>query len=124
MRIYAGGKSGLAKEFLPPGRGRKFYPDAIYHATERLKVNFIAVREGEAGWLLVTSLSDFPHAIKLYRQRMQIEQTFRDLKSLLGLSRVRVRGVFTVQVLLVLLICTRPAAQTRRPAIDGLPFWV
>ena len=104
VRICAAGKSALAKDFLPPGSGRRFYPNALYHATEKLKVNLIAVRQGEAGWLLVTSLSDFPRAIKLYRQRMQIEETFRDLKSLLGLSRVRVRGVFRLQVLLVALM--------------------
>jgi len=37
VRIYAAGKSALAKDFLPPGRGRKFYPDAICHATEKLR---------------------------------------------------------------------------------------
>ena len=50
---------------------------------------------------MVTSLSDFPRAVALYRQRMQIEQTFRDLKSLLGLAKMRVRGVRRLQVLLV-----------------------
>lgn len=35
---------------------------------------------------------------------MQIEQTFRDFKSLLGLSEVRVRGVRRLQVLLVALM--------------------
>ena len=69
-----------------------------------LRARLGAVRQGEAGWLLVTSLSDFPRAIKLYRQRMQIEETFRDLKSLLGLSRVRVRGVLGLQLLLVALM--------------------
>ena len=102
--MKAGGASGPAKDFLPPGDGRRFYPNARYGAEKKLKVNFIAIRKGQAGWLLVTSLKDFPRAVKLYEQRMQIEETFRDLKSLLGLSKVRVRDVGRLQVLLVALM--------------------
>lgn len=104
VRMYAGRRSGRAKDFLPPSDGRRFYPNARYHAEKKLKVNFIALRQEGAGWLLVTSLRDFPRAVKLYEQRMQIEETFRDLKSLLGLRRVRVRGVRRLQVLLVALM--------------------
>jgi len=104
VRLYAGQREGLAQDFLPPTDGRRFYPQARYHGQQRLKVNFIAVRHQGARWLLVTSLRDFPRAVKLYEQRMQIEETFRDLKSLLGLSRVQVRGVRRLQVLLVALM--------------------
>ena len=62
-----------------------------YPRQQRLSGDFIAIRREQAAWLLVTSLKDFPRAVKLYRQRMQIEETFRDLKSLPGLSRVRVQ---------------------------------
>ena len=93
--------SAIAHCFLPQHKGKLFYPNALYHGTGKLKVNVVAVRKESAEWLLVTSLTDFPWAIALYRQRMQIEQTFRDLKSLLGLSRIRVRGVRRLQVLLV-----------------------
>ena len=71
------------------------------HGTERFKVNLVAVRKESAEWLLVTSLGDFPWAVALYRQRLQIEQTFPDKKSLLGLPRIRVRGVRGLRVLLV-----------------------
>ena len=101
VHIHAAGTKALAKQFLPQHKGKLFYPNALYHGTEKLKVNLVAVRKEDAQWLLVTSLTDFPWAIALYRQRMQIEQTFRDLKSLLGLSRIRVRGVRRLQVLLV-----------------------
>jgi len=102
--MKAGGRRGLAKDFLPPTDGRSFYPNARYGADKNMQVNFIAIRRGQATWLLVTSLTDFPRAAKLYEQRMQIEQTFRDFKSLLGLSEVRVRGVRRLQVLLVALM--------------------
>ena len=75
-----------------------------YPRQQRLSGDFIAIRREQAAWLLVTSLKDFPRAVKLYRQRMQIEETFRDLKSLLGLSKVRVRDVGRLQVLLVALM--------------------
>jgi hypothetical protein len=39
-------------------------------------------------WLLVTSLQRADPVVALYRQRMQIEQEFRDLKGPLGLDRL------------------------------------
>ena len=102
--ITAGGRRGPAKSFLPPSDGRRFYPNALYHGQKKLRVNFIAIRKGRATWLLVTSLSDFRRAVRLYEQRMQIEETFRDFKSTLGLSRLRLRGVGRLQVMLVALM--------------------
>jgi hypothetical protein len=74
---------------------------------ERLTVNLIAVRQAlpapkavltnqgrktgqtiaETIWFLATDLPLSTDAVALYQQRMQIEQSFRDSKALLGLER-------------------------------------
>ena len=41
----------------------------------------------EATWFLATSLPPTLDALELYQRRMQVEQTFRDFKSLLGMER-------------------------------------
>jgi len=58
-------------------------------------------------WLLVTSLNHpRPHKIAaLYRSRMQIEETFRDLKNLMfgwGLEHTRTRSADRLQVLILI----------------------
>ncbi len=45
----------------------------------------------EATWFLATSLSASTDAVELYQRRMQVEQTFRDFKSLLGMEREQTR---------------------------------
>jgi hypothetical protein len=76
---------------------------------ERLAVNLVAVRQAlpepklvltnkgkktkktveETSWFLATDLPLSTDAVALYQQRMQIEQSFRDSKGLLGLERER-----------------------------------
>lgn len=78
---------------------------------ERLTVNLIAVRQAlpepkavltnkgkktgktvsETVWFLATDLPLSTDAVALYQQRMQIEQSFRDSKGLLGLEREQTR---------------------------------
>ena len=64
-----------------------------------------AAREREP-WLLATSLEDetmSPHKIaKIYATRMQIEESFRDLKSGLGMKACRTRGRGRLAVLLLI----------------------
>lgn len=71
--IHAGGQRGPARQFVLP-RGRRFYPHAYYHSAQKLPVNFIAIYSGNDPWLLITSLTDFPRAVKLYRKRREIEE--------------------------------------------------
>lgn len=76
---------------------------------ERITVNVVAVRlrlptpkpirtpkgkptgqtRREATWFLVTDVPLERDAVALYQQRMQIEESFRDLKAVLGLERER-----------------------------------
>jgi hypothetical protein len=78
---------------------------------ERLTVNLVAVRQAlpapkavltnkgkktgktveETTWFLATDLPLATDVVALYQQRMQIEQSFRDSKGLLGLERERTK---------------------------------
>ncbi|MBC7286638.1 MAG: transposase [Armatimonadetes bacterium] len=53
----------------------------------------VAVASRTDPWLLVTSLSDMRRARALYRRRMEIEQSFKDIKSYLNLDKAMVRTV-------------------------------
>ena len=75
----------------------------------RSKKSRQAARNARETWLLVTStrLADWPAArlVKVYRQRMQIEESFRDMKSQhfgegLECSASKCTGRFTVLALL------------------------
>ena len=96
--MQAGTRRGRAGSFAPR-KGYRLYPNALYGAQHRHKVNFVAVASGDDPWLLITSLSDMSRARGLYRQRMQIEESIRDIKSYLGLDKARVRDVGRLQVL-------------------------
>jgi Transposase DDE domain len=76
-------------------------------AAKQLRVNVIAVRQAlltpkrvrdwkgkptdqvaeETTWFLVTDLPLLTDAVALYQQRMQIEETFRDYKAVLGMEQ-------------------------------------
>ncbi|MCX7597477.1 MAG: transposase [Armatimonadetes bacterium] len=112
--ITAAGRTAPAKDFTPR-RGTAFYPNARYGLHHRLQVNFVAVAAQDP-WLLITSLEDFRRAPKLYSQRMQIEQTFRDLKTHLGLKNLCLTSPRRLQVLLGARIPVWEASRPRLPA--------
>ncbi|MBC7287697.1 MAG: transposase [Armatimonadetes bacterium] len=94
----AGTRIAPAGEFAPR-HGARYYPNALYGKQHKEKVNFVAVASGTDPWLLITSLSDMRRARALYRRRMEIEQSFKDIKSYLNLDKAMVR---TVERLLVI----------------------
>ena len=75
---------GPAAEVLacPPGE-RRWYPQGTYHSTERVPVHLLAVHDpGQAEpWYLATTLPDAAAGELLYRWRMRLEATNRDLKT-------------------------------------------
>jgi hypothetical protein len=90
---------------VPKGRRGK----TAFGTRSRAKADVQHARAAKEPWLLVAStrFADWPakRLVRLYRQRMQIEQSFRDMKNLHfgeGLERSRSRGTarFTVLVLI------------------------
>lgn len=122
----------------PPrsGQPRRYRP-VLYPSREAEPVDVIVYRErgfAPAGFLLVPpdSESGLPteEVVRLYRQRMQIEQCFRDWKSPLGLRGLRLQGQkperqlrllrgFTLAYLLVRLLGQYPLAEKLRPYFEA-----
>jgi hypothetical protein len=66
----------------PPGE-RRWLPQGTYHSTERVPVHLLAVHDpGQAEpWYLATTLPEAAASELLYRWRMRLEATNRDLKT-------------------------------------------
>jgi Transposase DDE domain len=112
------------------------YTQVLYHSQKAEPVDVIVYREKgfREPWFLIVppdSESWLPteEVVRLYRQRMQIEQCFRDWKSHLGLRGLhlkvdrserllRVLMGFTLAYLLVLLLGTDPLAEKLRPYFE------
>lgn len=74
------------------------YPHTLYHATQQIPVDVIAFHDPafrDPWYLLVpadsTALWTPAEIVALYRERMQIEQSFRDFKTHLGLRGLRLQ---------------------------------
>jgi Transposase DDE domain len=112
------------------------YPHVLYHSTKAEPVDVIVYCEkgfAEPWFLIVPPDSEAwlptEEVVGLYRQRMQIEQCFRDWKSHLGLRGLhlqvekserllRVLMGFTLAYLIVLLLGTDPLAEKLRPHFE------
>lgn len=119
---------------LPCEAGRAVrYRAVFYQARERVPVDVVAFHDPafqEPWWLLVPAgceaILPTEMVVKLYRERMQVEQSFRDFKTHLGLRglqlKVRVAErmgrlllAFTIAYCLFLVLgVSREAAQARR----------
>jgi hypothetical protein len=124
----------LSLNRLPHRSGRPLrYRHALYHSQKAEPVDIIVYRERgfhQPWFLLVPPDSEAwlptEEVGRLYRQRMQIEQCFRDWKSHLGLRGLhlevqkserllRLLMGFTLAYLIVLLLGQDPLAQQLRP---------
>ena len=122
---------------LPHRMGRATrYAHVLYHSQKAEPVDVIVYHEKgfQEPWFLIVppdSESWLPteEVVRLYRQRMQIEQCFRDWKSHLGLRGLhlevnkserllRVLMGFTLAYLLVLLLGTDPLTEKLRPYFE------
>lgn len=113
MILLEGGWKSL-REQAPPVGGRRAWEAVWLGKTPsrgHVSVNVIAVRQRllapkpvrtpkgkltgqsieETTWFLVTDLPLVTDAVALYQTRMQIEETFRDYKAMLGLEKERVK---------------------------------
>jgi hypothetical protein len=122
---------------LPHRSGRPVrYPHVLYHDRQEEPVDVIVYREKgfQDPWFLIVppdseSWLPAPEVVRVYRQRMQIEQCFRDWKSHLGLRGLhlqvdkpqrllRLLMAFTLAYLLVLLLGQDPWAEKLRPYFE------
>lgn len=122
---------------LPHRSGRPTrYRHALYHSQKAEPLDVVVYRERgfEQPWFLLVppdSESWLPteEVVRLYRQRMQIEQCFRDWKSHLGLRGLhlqvqkserllRLLMGFTLAYLIVLLLGQDPLAERLRPLFE------
>lgn len=122
---------------LPHRTGQPLrYRHVLYHGCEAEPVDVIVYRERgfQEAWFLIVppdseSWLSTEEAVRLYRQRMQIEQCFRDWKSHLGLRGLhlqvekpqrllRLLMAFTLAYLLILLLGQDPLAEKLRPYFE------
>ena len=70
------------------------YPDISYHSTEKLKLNLYVFKDAnhkEPLYLVSNSLRN-TQLYLTYKRRMQIEECFRDIKTLFGFRQLRLRS--------------------------------
>ena len=94
---YAGGPRKL-HELPAPSAAPRRYPSVLYHARQRIPVDVVAYQDPafREPWYLVvpagsSALWSAEQIVACYRERMQIEQSFRDFKTHLGLRGLRLQ---------------------------------
>lgn len=65
--------------------------NVLYRQRHPVRVHIAISRLGDKVWYLGTSFCDARQAVAWYKKRFWIEEMFRDLKSLLGLRRARLK---------------------------------
>ena len=90
---------------LPRRAGKiRLYHEVLYHKTARVPLKLVVAHAEPAAepWYLATNLRRASSAVKAYRRRVWIEQHFRDLKSHMGLDRLRLKRAERIERLLIL----------------------
>jgi hypothetical protein len=132
---YQGRRLKLRELAGPPGRAVR-YPLVLYQARERVPVDVVVFHDPafrEPWYLLVPpgseALLPTETVVVLYRERMQVEQSFRDFKTHLGLRglqlKVRVAErtgrlllAFAIAYSLALVLGVSPEAQQARHDLE------
>lgn len=79
------------------------YGNVLYHKSRQVAVSLVVVHRGTAPepWYLVTNAPGSKAIEKAYRRRCWVEEHFRDAKSGLGLSGLRLRRAHRIERLLI-----------------------
>ncbi|MDE0481386.1 MAG: transposase [Candidatus Poribacteria bacterium] len=84
------------------------YPNISYHSTEKLRLNLLVFRDAnhqEPLYLVSNSLQN-AQLYLTYKQRMQIEECFRDIKTLFGFRYLRLKRQELLRIaLLWFIVC-------------------
>ena len=89
-------------------RNSGFYPNIVYHQTQRIKLNLYVISDDQYDEpMFIVSNSSRGMAMYLcYKRRMQVEQGFRDLKSTFGFKKLRLKIIDKQRLqLLWLMLC-------------------
>lgn len=96
--VYVQGKRRKLGELAAPSKQPRRYRHVLYQAQLRVPVDVIAYHDPDfeqPWWLLVPTdcgqLLPTETIVELYRQRMRVEQSFRDFKTHLGLRGLKLK---------------------------------
>jgi hypothetical protein len=121
---------------LPAGPTPARFPDVAYQARRKVRVDVVTVRDPafEESWYLLAppalrGLLSPERVVDLYRERMRIEQSFRDFKTHLGLRGLRLHKdvaartgrlllAFLVVYALCVLLGESPLGQAARTTLE------
>ena len=80
------------------------YGRALYQKSRQVPVSLVVTHSAMAPepWYLVTNLRGSRAVEKVYQRRMWIEEHFRDVKSGLGLGRIRLKRAHRIERLLII----------------------
>lgn len=102
--VEGGGLSGLLDNVpRPVGRARR-YEDVLYQKRRKVAVGLVVTHREPAAepWYLLTNVAGVREVVGLYRQRMWIEESFRDAKSNLGLAQLWLATPERIERMLIL----------------------
>ena len=104
--IHWRGRSKPAGQYRPRLDATRLLTDAAYHREEQIPITFAVchARGAEEPWYLASSLDQATRIRRLYERRVTIEESFRDLKSHLGLESIQLRNAERIERLLLALI--------------------
>jgi len=132
-----GRRQKLAALAAPPRRAVR-YPDVRYHAHQRVPVDVVVYHDPafREPWYLLVPCWTRPawtpaEIVAVYRRRMQIEQSFRDFKTHLGVRGLQLKArvaerlgrlllAFCLAYAVLLLLGLTPAAQRARADLEIL----
>jgi len=89
--VDTGEYAGKIESFPRQARRARRYESALYHKTSRVPVSMVVTHDEPAPepWYLITNVEGVSSVVGFYRQRMAIEESFRDAKTGLGLKALR-----------------------------------
>lgn len=101
---YQGRRMKLKQLNVKHGKAVR-YKDILYHSERQVRIDVVAYYDPafEEPWYLLVpvtsrSLLDEDQVVELYRERMQIEQSFRDFKTHLGLRGLNLQVSVTARM--------------------------
>ena len=100
---WAGFAGALDNVPRKPGRAKR-YDGVLYQKRRRVPVGLVVTHREPAAeaWYLVTNVEGTKEVVRFYRQRMWIEESFRDAKSNLGLHKLWLATAERIERMLII----------------------
>jgi hypothetical protein len=84
---------------------RGYFENMVYHQDKRIRVNLYCAWDDSYDDPMLLVSNQACHLLLLYRQRMKIEEAFRDLKSLFGFRSLVLKDHCQQRIELLWLLC-------------------